>query len=165
MPSDLRIRANPLAALTFMPISSRVSLCPCAPTLADRWRTRQSTPPSAGDPAVPAVGGGGALVEVGHLDAGEVVLRDLVALGVDVDSEQARGVEAEDLLLHRARERSVAVRGYQRRRDLEAAERVDLPLRRAVPDRVRAPEHMVGAERGHDLAEQVGARRGVGGDE
>ena len=49
--------------------------------------------------------------------------------------------------------------------NLEAPERLDLPLRRAVPDRVRAPQHVVGAEGVDDLAEQVGAGGGIGRDQ
>jgi len=45
------------------------------------------------------VAGSDTFVEIGHLDPAQVVLRDLVARGVDVDTEDPRGIEPEDLLL------------------------------------------------------------------
>src|SRR5262249_21660101 len=53
----------------------------------------------------------------------------------------------------------------QRLGHLEAPERLDLPLRRAVPDGVSAPQHMVGTKGPDDLAEQVGAGGGIGRDQ
>src|SRR5262245_79347 len=81
-----------------------------------------------GHPTVPSVAPGTAFVEVGHLHPRKVVLRDLLAFSVDVDAEDARGVESEDLRLHRGCQRSIAVPFHQGRRDLEASERLDLPL-------------------------------------
>ena len=40
-------------------------------------------------------------------------------------------------------------------------ERVDLPVRRPIPDRVRPPQYMVGPKGLDNLPEQVGIRRGV----
>src|SRR2546425_1990998 len=80
---------------------------------------------SSGDPAVPAVARRGALVEVRHLHPAQVIVRNLVAPGVDVDAEEPRGVHAKDLLLHRAREPRVRVPLDQRRGNLEAPERLD----------------------------------------
>src|SRR5262245_17542368 len=101
---------------------------------------------SGRDPAVPAVTRGYAFLEIGHLDAAQVVIGNPVTRGVHVDAEDARRAQPEDLLLHRARERRIFVLLDQHLGNLEAAERVDLPLRRAVPDRVRAPQYVVGAE-------------------
>src|SRR4030095_10912705 len=107
------------------------------------WEPRRPPPRP---PAVPAVAGGDALVPIRHLHAAQVVLRDLVALGVDVDAEHARRVQPEDPLLDLPRERRVSVPVDEGLRDLEAPERLDLPLRRAVPDRVRPPQDVVRAE-------------------
>src|SRR5215471_1020820 len=111
---------------------------------------------SGRDPAVPAVTRGYAFLDIGHLDAAQIVLGKLVTRGVHVDAEDARPVQPEDLLLHRARERRIFVLLDQRLGNLEAAERVDLPLRRAVPDGVCPPQHVVGTEGADKLPKQVG---------
>src|SRR5437667_10328975 len=108
--------------------------------------SKEAAVPSARDPAVPAVARGHSFIDIRHLYAAQIVLRDLVAGGVHVDAEEARGVQSEDLLLHSARQGRVMVPGDERLGDVEAPERFDLPLRRAVPDRIRAPEHMVSTE-------------------
>ena len=46
-------------------------------------------------------------------------------------------------------------------RDLEAAERLDLPLGRAIPHRVRAPEHVIMAEPLDQGAHHCGAEARV----
>src|SRR5437899_7051761 len=117
------------------------------------------------DPAVPAVARHRAVVEVRHLHASQVVLRNLVALRGHVDAEDAGGVQAEDLLLLAAREWRIVVLLDERRGHLETAERLDLPLRRAVPDRVGTPQHVVRPERADDLAEPVGAGGGIRPDD
>src|SRR6266487_6955119 len=63
-----------------------------------------------------------------------------MARGVHVDTEDPRCIQPEDLLLHHARERRIPVLLDQRLGHLEAPERLDLPLRRTVPDRVGAPQ-------------------------
>src|SRR5438105_3166512 len=135
------------------------------PTAAPGGRRPPIPVASSRDPPVPAVAGGGAVLEVRHLDPAQVVRGEIVPLGVHVDGEDPRGVQSEDLLLHRARERPVPVSLHERVGNLEAPEGLDLPLRRPVPDRVRPPQHVVGAEGVDDLAEQVGARGRVRRDE
>src|SRR5262249_19760301 len=150
------------------PLRARAASSPLmlAPrTTADEWPCGLTSRELSRDPAVPVVARGGSLVEIRHLHTGQIVLRDLVALRGDVDAEDARGVQAEDLLLLAARQGRVVVLLDERRRNLEASERVDLPLGRPVPDRIGAPQHVVGAERGDALPEQVRARGGIGGDE
>src|SRR5262249_42238521 len=58
-------------------------------------------------PAVPAVARVLSLVQICHLHPAEIVFRDLVALGADVDGEEPGGVEPENLLLDLPRERRV----------------------------------------------------------
>src|SRR6266404_2341766 len=70
---------------------------------------------------------------------------------------EARGVEAEDLALRRLGELRIAVQPAQLLGDLEAPQRVDLPLRRAVPHRVGAEYDAVLAHELHELAEDVRA--------
>src|SRR5207244_8586306 len=85
--------------------------------------------------------------------------------GLDIDADHPRRVEPEELRFDGAGERRVPVLVDERLWDLEAPERLDLPLRRAVPDRVRAPEDVVGPERADDLTDQVRARRRIVGHE
>src|SRR5262245_25895193 len=69
-------------------------------------------------------------------------------------------VQAEDLRAQLRRDLRVAVLLAQFRRDLEGAERLDLVLRRAVPNRIRAPEHVVRTNVLQELAEPMrGLRR------
>src|SRR5690606_13373078 len=72
-----------------------------------------------------------------------------------VDAVETCAVEAEDLGLRRLRQGLVAVPLDERIRDLEGAECLDLVLRRAVPDRVRAPEHVVLADIAQELSERM----------
>src|SRR5919108_5514102 len=120
---------------------------------------------SSGDPAIPAMARDHPFLEIRHLDPAEVVLRQRVTRGIDVNAEDPRGVQPENLRLHRARERRIPVLLDQHLGNFKAPERFDLPLRRAVPDRVRSPQHVVGTKGRDDLAEQVGARGGIGRDQ
>jgi hypothetical protein len=95
--------------------------------------------------------------EIRHLDSAQVILGQLVARGVHVDTEDPCRVESEDLLLHRARQRRVVVLFDKICGDLKAPKRIDLPLRRPIPNRVRPPQHVVGAEGLDDLTKQMGA--------
>src|SRR5258708_10405468 len=127
---------------------------------------RNCTPnPSARDPAVPVVARVGALLEITHLDPAQIVGGNLVAPGVHIDAENPRAVQAEDLLLHRTGQRCVAMPLDQGVGNLETAERFDLPLRRAIPDRIGSPKHVIRAERVDQLTQQMRARRGIGRDE
>src|SRR5439155_26811646 len=116
-------------------------------------------------PTVPAMARLRPLLQIRHLDPAQVILRDLVALCLDVDAEEAGGVQTEDLFLQRAGQRRVLVLLDEPAGDREAPERLDLPLRRPVPDRIGPPEHVVGAEGVDDLAEQVRAGGRVRRDE
>src|SRR2546425_5372115 len=128
------------------------------------WRPTTAGP-SALYPGVPAVAWGSSFVEIRHLDPAQIILRELVARGVHVDTEDPCGIQAEDLLLHGARERCVAMPCDERLGDLKAPERLNRPLRRPVPDQVCPPQDVVGAEGLDDLSEEVGAGGGIGGDE
>src|SRR5687767_5948736 len=66
------------------------------------------------------------------------------------------GVEPEDLGAQRRSNLGIAVLGAQFWRDLKSAERLDLVLWRAVPDRIGAPEHVVLAAIFHQLADCMG---------
>ena len=72
---------------------------------------------------------------------GERIARERAPRRVGIEVEQLRGVEPEHLRLHRVGERRVAVPLLELGRDRERAERLDLRLRRSVPDRVGAPQH------------------------
>src|SRR5262249_19962041 len=102
--------------------------------------------------AVPRVGTLAAGGEILRLHRGDLVDRE-VALGqLGLEAVEARGVAAEDGALHRAvggAEGFEAVLLLHVLGDLEAPHRLDLPLGRAVPERVRAPDDVVGAEALH----------------
>ena len=79
-----------------------------------------------------------------------------------IDPVDAGAVEAEDLRFHVRGERAVPEPLHERLGHRESAQSLDLPLGRAPPDRIRAPEHVIGAERLDEHAEHVAAdqRRG-----
>src|SRR5207249_3556212 len=95
-----------------------------------------------------------AFFTIGHLDPAQIILRQFLALRIDIDSEDPRRVQPEDLCLDLAGERAVTMFLDQLVRDLESSERLDLPLWRTVPDRVRPPEHMLHPERSDDLTQE-----------
>src|SRR6058998_3525624 len=83
------------------------------------------------------------------LDGGDLVGRDAVLRDLRLQTVEPRAVPAENGLLHRPvrrAERLETVLLLHVVRDLEPAHRLDLPLRRAVPQGVRAPDDVVGAE-------------------
>src|SRR5262249_58950551 len=63
-----------------------------------------------------------------------------VTVQAGVDAVETRGAEAEDLRLHRRRQRLVPEALHQRFRHREAAQGLDLPLRRAPPDGIGSPQ-------------------------
>src|SRR5438309_3784201 len=75
---------------------------------------------------------------------------------------EARRVEAEDLALHPRGELGIAIAPAHGLRDPEPPQRLDLPLRRAVPHRVRAEHDAVLAHELQELAKDVGAYRREG---
>src|SRR5438876_2415544 len=75
---------------------------------------------------------------------------------------EARRVEAEDLALHPRGELGITVAPAHGLRDPEPPQRLDLPLRRAVPHRVRAEHDAVLAHELQELAKDVGAYRREG---
>src|SRR2546425_11267970 len=86
----------------------------------------------------------GLLVELLYLI--DIVARYWVSLRLRVDPVNARRIQAEDLPLDLRAERLVAELLHQRAWHLQAAQRLDLPLRRAPPDRIGAPQDVVGPE-------------------
>src|SRR5499427_5389126 len=90
--------------------------------------------------------------QVLRLHRGDLVGRDAVLRQLRLEAVDARGVAREDRALHRAvrrAERLEAVLLLHVLGNLEAPHRLDLPLGRAVPERVRAPDDVVGAEALH----------------
>src|SRR5688572_7673427 len=84
----------------------------------------------------------------------------LVAGGVALDLGRSkavdpRGVQAEDLRPQGGGDLGVAVALPERGGGLERPERLDLVLRRAVPDRVGPPEDVIGAAGADQLAKRV----------
>src|SRR5688572_12676655 len=95
------------------------------------------------------------LCAVGDAFAGNGVLPRAPFHLVGRDAVGSRRIQAEYLRAQLWRDFRIAVALAQFGRDLERAERLDLVLRRAVPDRVRAPEHVVGPAMLQQLAESV----------
>src|SRR5215467_15545704 len=99
--------------------------------------------------AVPRCGPLAAGGQVLGLHGGDLVGRDTVLRQLRLETVDPRGVAREDRALHRTvggAERLEAVLLLHILGNLEAAHRLDLPLGRAVPEGVRAPDHVVGTE-------------------
>src|SRR5207244_11454892 len=75
---------------------------------------------------------------------------------------QARGVEAENLPLGGLGKLRIAPAFLHHSGDLKAPERLDLPLRRAIPARDRPEHDSVRPEVLEELTEDMGAHRGKG---
>src|SRR3989449_5880694 len=117
-------------------------------TSSQSLRIFMTRPPSTlQDPSVLGETRPRPLFQIGRSQLRHVVGRYRVARRVRIDSVDARGVEAEDLSLHVRRERAVPEPLHQRLWHRESAKHLDLPLPRAPPDGVGAPEHVIGAER------------------
>src|SRR5688572_5533330 len=101
----------------------------------------------------------GAEVRLGPLEIRLLLPRDAVArddllhLGGG-NAVHLGGVQAEDLGAQASGHLRIAESLSQRGMDLERPERLDLVLRRAVPDRVGAPQHVVFPTVAHELAER-----------
>src|SRR5262249_6085507 len=95
---------------------------------------------------VPRVGPGPASGQILRLHRGDLVGRDAVLRQLRLESVDPRRVAREDRALHRAvrsAERLEAVLLLHVLGNLETAHRLDLPLGRAVPERVRTPDDVV----------------------
>ena len=90
-----------------------------------------------------------------------VIARKVLLQRRRVERIHLHGILAEYLALQRRRELGIAVLLAQLRGDLERAKRVDLVLRRAVPDAVGAPEHVVLADGLDELAQRVRRARRI----
>src|SRR5437763_15590465 len=114
---------------------------------------------SACDPPIESMAGGRTLLEITHLDPVQIILWQLVPFRSHLDPEDPRGIQPEDLGLDLAGGRPVAARVDQSLPNLEPPKRLDLPPRRAVPDRAGAPEHVVGANDGDTFVQDLRAAR------
>src|SRR5258705_4702602 len=97
--------------------------------------------------------------DVVRLDQGDLVLGEvLVCAELHVQAVELRGVQAEDLLLDfavRAAEFCLPLELlHDVVRNFQAAHGFDLPLRAAVPHRVRAPYHALRSHQVHQLADE-----------
>src|SRR5881296_2454795 len=119
------------------------------PDPGERVNTATALRPLTRHVPVPRVGPSAAGGQVLGLDGGDLVGRDAVLRDLRLQTVEPRAVPAENGLLHRPvrrAERLETVLLLHVVRDLEPAHRLDLPLRRAVPQGVRAPDDVVGAE-------------------
>src|SRR2546425_9895386 len=99
--------------------------------------------------AIPRVGPRPAGGQIFRLHRGDLVGGDPVLRQLRLEAVDPRGVAREDRALRRAirgAERLEAVLLLHVLGNLETAHRLDLPLGRAVPEGVRAPDDVVGAE-------------------
>src|SRR5207237_10808326 len=95
------------------------------------------------DPSIDPVARLYAFFTISHLDLAQIILRQLVALRAHINPEHLRRVQPENLFLHLAGERAIAVLLDQLIWNLKSPKRLDLPLGRTVPDRIRPPEHVL----------------------
>src|SRR5690348_15718514 len=91
------------------------------------------------------------------------ILRQGMSERPNVDVKQARGVQAEDLCFHLAGERLIVVLLNQLIRNLEPPKRFNLPLRGAIPNRIRPPQDMLGVEGLKELPEEMRTDQWMGG--
>src|SRR5688572_15211944 len=104
-------------------------------------------------PSVQPVTGFRPLLQITQPKPPDVVLRNALPHGRRIHSEQPCSIQSEHLCL--SCERRVVMLFDQGVRNLEAAKRFDLPLRRSIPDRVRSPQHVIITACLQDLAEEV----------
>src|SRR5260370_21831418 len=108
------------------------------------------------DPAELGVAGGGVL-PVFASDARQAIGADGIAPGFDVDMEQPGGIQPEDLVLDDVGQLRILELFQQLIGHLQTAQAFDLPLRAAAPDRIGAPEDVIGAGYLDHLPEHVQA--------
>src|SRR5438034_4098394 len=112
-------------------------------------RTRRPADLDSRDVTIAGVAPPPARRDVLRLDRRHLVVPDLAEDGLHVQSVEPRRVAAEDGALHDAvgrAERSEPVFALHLLGDLETAQRLDLPLRPAVPERARAPQPVPAAQ-------------------
>src|SRR5262252_5365346 len=100
----------------------------------------------SGNEAVSGVARRAAVLEIGSLQLGDPVPLHRREFGAQIEPVKARRVVTEDRALDGAvggSEGSKTPLLLHVLRDFEPAERLDLPLRRTVPHRVGAPEHVI----------------------
>src|SRR5258708_20422927 len=102
-----------------------------------------------------------AVIEIRGFQARERVGRQRVAFGFDVDIVNLRRIKPEDLLFIFLGDLLIPDLLTHLVRDLEALEGVDHPLRRAPPEAVRSPDHVIHPIRLHVLAHPVHCHHGL----
>src|SRR5215471_13082757 len=137
-------------------------------TAPARKRGRLGLRAHAVDIAIAGIASHAAEPDVFLLDCGHLVLRQGALRRLDVDTVEPRRVAGKDRGLGRAvrrAERREAILLLHVRGNLQSAERLDLPLGRAIPERIGAPYHVVDPEPADQAAhERRGeARVGDGG--
>src|SRR5216684_7304022 len=127
-------------------------------------RSMRKLSPSPGDKAISGVARRTAVLDIGSLQPRNPVLVHGREFGAQIELVEACRVVAEDRAL------DCAVGGSEGGKtvlllhilwDLEPAERLDLPLGRTVPHRVRAPEHVIMPEPLDQRAHHCGAEAWV----
>src|SRR5712692_7769628 len=111
------------------------------------------------------VGGEAGRAALGELAPADRIGRGPAERGRGVDAIDLGDAEAEDFGLELRRQRRIAVALAQAIVDGEAAEGLELVLRRAVPDRIGAPEHTVLADMAQQLAQRMRRRGRVAHEE
>src|SRR6266851_4326445 len=111
------------------------------------------------------VGGEAGCAALGELAPADRIGRGPAQRGRGVDAIDLGAAEAEDFGLELRRQRRIAVALAQAIVDGEAAEGLELVLRRAVPDRIGAPEHTVLADMAQQLAQRMRRRGRVAHEE
>src|SRR4026207_885919 len=103
--------------------------------------------------------------QIAHPELPQHVLLQFIPLRLGIDAKYARRVQSEYIFFHLKGQKLIARPFDQLIWTLEPSKRFDLPLWRTIPDRVRSPEHMIGAKGIDDLPEQMCADRRMSRDE
>src|SRR5262245_10153304 len=143
------------------------SRCSAHDVFIDLRHPSAASRPAPRHKPVARVGALAARGEIFRLHGGNLVDRQIALGQLGLEAVEARGVAAEDGALHRAfggTQGLEAVLLLHVLRDLQAPHRLDLPLGRAVPEGIRAPDDVIVAQALHEGTDERGreARAGDG---
>src|SRR6185436_14464268 len=97
--------------------------------------------------------------EITHSKLAQRIFRHLVPFRTHIDPKNPCSVTTKDLFLYLTCQRLIAMPVDQLIGNLKSPKCFDLPLRGTIPDGIRAPKHVIHAERVDDLSKHMRANR------
>src|SRR5256885_10439858 len=116
-------------------------------------------------PSIHSATGLRSFFEITHSKLAQRIFRHLVPFRTHIDPKNPCCVTAKDLFLYLPCQRLIVMPLDQLIGNLKSPKCFDLPLRSTIPDRIRAPKHVIHAERIDELPEHMRADRRMGCDE